>query len=353
VSPGIGSAGLAAGVNPGAVRRLDRAVGADRLHHSLLFYGPPGSGREATAHWLAARLLCEAAAPPCGECRHCGKIAREVHPDVVFLRPASKSRKILIDQVRTLHKETAFRPFEASGRLFGVMEADRMTDEAANAFLKTLEEPPPDLVIVLTAPSPESMLPTVRSRCQAIHFPLLPEKEAARTLAGSAKDLSEEDALVVLRLLGGDPVAAAEQAPDEVVEDRDALLDLLEGFAAGGADEDRLLSFVEARHSAPRRNDEGRALEPDRLRRTLTLLRGLGRDALRSASGIEGSPANADRAQRVEALAARLGPRGAARLLAAAEEARRALDQGANRRLAAEDLLLEVRDLLLSDPSIG
>jgi DNA polymerase-3 subunit delta' len=339
---------LAVGANPHAQALLGSAIDAGRFHRSLLFHGPLGSGRTATARWLAARLQCEKAGRgdvPCGRCVPCGKVERGVHPDVHTAAP--EGNEIKVDAIRDLCRAASFRPYEGRHTVLIVPRAERLNVHAADAMLKTLEEPPPSLVWVLAAPSPESVQPTIASRCQAIRFPPLPPEELAGYLRRERDGLSEEEAALLVRLTRGDVERALVEDPAVLGKERDAALKLLAGIARGEAGERAFVEFVDARHRAPKKDEDGRPTSPDRLRGALELLLGIFREALAAATGSEARPElPAGEGKAVDDLAGRLGPEGAARGVLRVERALRALDAHANRRLLGETLLLDLQEIL-------
>ena len=142
------------------------------LAHAYLLLGPSGEAK-ALALSIAKLLLCESPdlkgdiPRPCGSCRGCTKFEHQVHPDLEVLEP--RGAMIKIDQIRDLQKTLAFAPLEALRRICLIFEAQKINPSAANAFLKTLEEPPMGTHLILTAPSVEVLLPTIVSRCQVIH----------------------------------------------------------------------------------------------------------------------------------------------------------------------------------------
>jgi hypothetical protein len=156
---------------------LNRLVGArdrDRLPHATLLVGPPGLGRELAAVEAAVLMVCEGAREPWGESSCATRVRRGLHPDVVAVLPGGPRGSIKIKSVRTRVVEVvAGRPFEGRCRvwIFDGVEAGRLGNEAANAFLKTLEEPPEHARFVLLAANPEAVLPTIRSRCQQLLLP--------------------------------------------------------------------------------------------------------------------------------------------------------------------------------------
>lgn len=158
---------------------LQRSLERGRLGHAYLFHGPDLGELEAVARTLAKTLNCER--PPrrgrdgraldcCDACLNCRKIDGETHPDVRWVRPESKMRVILIDQMRDLMQTVYLKPTQGAFKVFVIAGADRLNVQAANCFLKTLEEPPADSIIVLLSTAPEKLLETILSRCLRLHF---------------------------------------------------------------------------------------------------------------------------------------------------------------------------------------
>jgi DNA polymerase-3 subunit delta' len=291
-------------------------------------------------------------AAPCGACVACGKVARGVHPDVHVAAPGEGSREIKVDETRALAHAAAYRPFEGRWTVLLVPGAERMNEHAADAILKMLEEPPSRAFWVLTAPSPEALLPTIRSRCQALRFPPLPPGELAAYVMREREGLTEEEARLLVRLTRGDVARALLEDPAVLRQEGEAALHLLAGLATGEAGESACVAFVDSRQKAPKRDEEGSPAGPDRLRGAFDLLLGILHDALTVASGAAAAALVSGGDGPVAALARALGPEGAARAIQRVEAAVRALDAQANRRLAAETLLLDLQDLL-RPPSAG
>jgi DNA polymerase-3 subunit delta' len=149
-----------------AVAMLKEAVAADRVTHAWLFTGPPGIGKLHTARVFAAALNCPAAGD--GTCDTCRRILRGVHPDVHLVVPEGDN--LLVEDVRAVREEASLTHHEAPTAVFILDEADRLTEAAANALLKVLEEPPPEVVFVLVARSAEALVGTVPSRARTIAF---------------------------------------------------------------------------------------------------------------------------------------------------------------------------------------
>ena len=160
------------------VTLLQRSLGSGRLAHAYLFSGDKLEEMEALACTLAKTLNCQnprrAPAGPaidsCDQCLICRRIEACNHPDVQWLRPESKLRNITIDQTRDLIQTIGLKPTEAEYKVAVIVAADRMNVQAANAFLKTLEEPPARSVIILLTTAPDRVLETIVSRCLRLHF---------------------------------------------------------------------------------------------------------------------------------------------------------------------------------------
>lgn len=191
---------------------LERAIAADRMHHAYLFVGPEGVGKFQTALALAAALNClrrndSEFASGCGECASCRKIASQQHPDVHVVSPDGQTIKI--DQVRSVQKSASTRPYEGRYQIIIIDQAHRMGDEAANAILKTLEEPPLSMRFALISDQPNKLLDTIRSRCQLLRFGNLETHEVAELLRAASDTIDpkppDEFLPVAARFAEGSP----------------------------------------------------------------------------------------------------------------------------------------------------
>jgi len=163
-----------------AVELLQKATASGQLSHAYLLSGPPQVGKTTLARACAQALLCPDGDPPCGTCAACQRIQRGTHPDVHIIVPRTAS--LLIDQVRELQHQAALSPVEAARKVFIVRQIETATAEAANALLKTLEEPPSHVVLFVTLTDGGQTLPTVASRCQQIALRPLPVPQIAEAL---------------------------------------------------------------------------------------------------------------------------------------------------------------------------
>jgi DNA polymerase-3 subunit delta' len=193
---------------------LTRSLASGKLPHAYQFDGPAGVGKKATALALAAALNCERTpgAAHC-ECLPCSKLASGLHPDLLRLAPEGVGGFIKIEQVRELLATLAFPPHEGRARLVLVEDAEKMNPAAANAFLKTLEEPPARTHIVLTTTAPDRLLVTIRSRCQRVRFAPLPAEAVAAIL--QANGVAAADAVAAAALAGGSVERASNLADGE------------------------------------------------------------------------------------------------------------------------------------------
>lgn len=249
-----------------ALRAVRRAITARAVAHAILLAGPAGSGKTTLALDLAAALLCTAAdvaARPCRECRGCRMVEHGNHPDLHRLAPSGAGLAIGIGGrdrgpgVRGLIDELALLPVEAGARVAIVEAAERMTEDAQSAFLKTLEEPPLGVTIILCADEPDRLLPTIRSRCARIRLGPVSTRTIEAILA--EHDLADAPTAARLaRLATGRPgVALAFARAPEAVTIRAEIARRLLDLAAVG----RSARLTTIRELLARAGDLVRALE--------------------------------------------------------------------------------------------
>ena len=187
---------------------LRRAQDSDRVAHAWLFAGPDGVGKQRVAQAFAQRLNCTARATEddaCGACRPWRQIAAGNHPDYVVVQPDGQFIKIA--QVREVTKSLRFPPLDAKVRIIRIDEADRLHEAAANALLKTLEEPAARNIFLLLTSQPNTVLATIRSRCQLVRFTALPREVVAQWLERE-KGLDSTTADEIAGLSGGSMTVA-------------------------------------------------------------------------------------------------------------------------------------------------
>jgi DNA polymerase-3 subunit delta' len=183
---------------------------AGRLAHALFIHEAPGAGGDVLASWVAELVLCTAAQPPCHRCPGCRRAAADAHPDLIRLQPLEDSRQIRIEQVRELAASLALTSYHGGYKVAIVSPADALNRAAANALLKTLEEPTPRTLLVLVASQPSKLPATLLSRCQRIPIPA-PARAAAVTWLQELR--GPGDWAAALATLGDAALYAAEADP--------------------------------------------------------------------------------------------------------------------------------------------
>jgi DNA polymerase-3 subunit delta' len=306
------------------------------LAHAYLFSAPEHSGKTALALKLAQALNCTGDSPPCGGCEPCRRIAAGIHADVQVIGVATseegKSKvELSIEQVRAINHAASLPPFEGRCRVFILEEAERMSIGAANALLKTLEEPPPKVVFVLTT-ARENLLPeTVRSRCLKLRLSAAPRREISRFLEEELGFTAERAGLLA-RLSQGRAGWAIVAAGDEaVLSERRENLDRFVEALESGYDMRFDLAAKLAQRFGKTRAEVYRLLE-----QWLSFCR----DVLLVKLDIKDEVVNTDYEASLEALSARLGTADVRSLIGSLVGARQHLEQNASARLALEVLML-------------
>ena len=190
---------------------LRSCVSSDRVSHAYLFCGPAGSDKTQAAYAFARAILCEG--DPCADCEGCTSqacrhIVRKAHPDVHYLAPEG-AQGYVVDQIRDVMADTLLAPIQAKRKVYIIDRVDLLGTAAANAFLKTLEEPPSDVVLILLGRTRESVLPTIVSRCQVVPFRHIPASEAAGILVQNT-GCTLPEASIAIEACGGSITKAAD-----------------------------------------------------------------------------------------------------------------------------------------------
>lgn len=205
----------------------------DRLSHAILIEGGPGRGGDWLAHWIAALTHCQRASAPCLQCPDCLRVFSDQQPDVHRISPEEESREIRIDQIREVAAELSLTRHGVGRKVAIVTPADRLNRHAANALLKTLEEPTPGTLLILVATYPSRLTATIRSRCVRVRIPRPATNVALQWLAAHRPGV---DWRATLAICGGEPFAALDTDPELVETVLRTTRELLGGASDGRFD---------------------------------------------------------------------------------------------------------------------
>ena len=352
------------------VREFLRAtVISGRVSHAYLFCGPAGSNKMLAALAFAQGILCPKGPKGprggnCGACDTCGRIMRKKHPDVRMFEPEGAAG-YLVEQVRGIVADTALAPIQADRKVYILDRVDLLGVQAANAFLKTLEEPPADVVLILLARTRESVLPTIVSRSQVVPFRTIPVSEAAGIVVQNS-GASPEQARVALQACDGSITRAVEfLKSNERLEFRARVLEVLAclrraddwdviGFAADLVVRVKLpLDTVRAEQEAELAENADflaksaiRQIEARNKRQLTGITRSWLRDVMAQAAGAPEQVVNADVKPSIEEAAARTDAARAAAAIAAVRRCDVAISYNVSPETCIDAMLLEVRDIL-------
>ncbi|MFC1730246.1 DNA polymerase III subunit delta' [candidate division KSB1 bacterium] len=242
-------------INQNSIKHyFSRAFASGKPHHAYLFFGPDGTGKAMAAVELARVKTCmDPEQKPCGTCASCVKFKKFKHPDIMLVFPVpgslksdeiqeqrelisedpyllpefEKNASIHIGTVREIKNRLRLQSYQAHGRVVIILGADRLTLEAANALLKLLEEPQPDITFILTTSFPDSVLATIKSRCQQLFFSYLSDKTIADALV-ERDGISENDARFIASLSGGSYTRARMFLHEDFVTKREICTQIIE-----------------------------------------------------------------------------------------------------------------------------
>ena len=318
-----------------AVNVLAHHLISNQVRHAYLVIGPDGIGKKTLVAGFSKSLLCSSPPSPgkfCGTCRACLRIENTTHPDVHIVLPEEGKSGLVVDDIRRLQRSVSLTPVESSRRIAILPEFDRATDQAANALLKTLEEPPGKVVMLLTARDSESLLPTIVSRCEILRLRSVPL--AALESALHEEGYSAVEAGTLAGIAAGLPEKARDLGRDEEAlsmrkEHIDDLIHLLSAHES-----DRLL-YVE-----PMARSGSLAERRERLIYLLETWLRFWRDILLVSADATAPIGNPDREEDIQRLAKQITIGEASRALRSVYDTITSIQQHANIGLAIENLVI-------------
>lgn len=363
------------------VRAFLRAtVSENRVSHAYLFTGQAGSNKTIAAYALAQAVVCPRHG--CGECDDCKRAKRRRHPDIHYVQPAG-ANGYLVEQIRDIVADSALAPIRAQRKVYIIDRADRLGVHAANAFLKTLEEPADDVVMILLGRTRDSVLPTIVSRCQVVPFRQIPAKEAVGILVQHT-GVSPERAAAAVQACGGSISRASEFVrSSERMAHRKRLLEIM-GLLETADDLDvidyarELTKAANAPLDAARKEQERelkdnsdflatsalRRLEQRNknalnmkaaqyLRQTTAIIRSWLRDVLMVVSGAPQLIINVDASASIQSAAAKTDAARVSRALRAVDQTDEAFTYNVSPETCLDVLLFDMREALYGSCSIS
>ncbi len=317
-----------------AVDLLAEHVRSGRPRHAYLITGPSGVGRRTLGVRLAQALACTqppAPGQPCLECSACRRLERLQHPDLSVIEAESVGGTLKVEQIRELQHSLALAPYEARYRIALLKRFEEAHDSAQNALLKTLEEPAPQVILILTAESAESVLPTIVSRCEVLR--LRPTGVELLRQQLEQRGVAPEPAGLIAHLSGGCPGLALKFHEDkELLDQRNAWVDDI--WRLTGAS--RLERFA---YPPLKPNSD---IEKETLLEILTVWLSFWHDVLLCASGSQAPLTNLGWNVEIHTLARQVTPQGAYGVIQSLEKSIQRLKRNINTRLTFEVFLLDL-----------
>ena len=317
--------------NEWAAEMLRQQITHGTTRHAYLFAGPSGVGRRTLALQLAQALNCTQPIQPgvpCGQCRDCKQIEAMRHPDLTIIQADSEGGTLKVDQIREARRMLTLKPYQSKYRVTIFLRFQEANDNAANALLKILEEAPSYAILILTADTPEQLLPTIVSRCEVLRLhPLkLEQVESFLKEHGAEKD----KARLIAHISGGRLGYAMRLMQDSsALSFREEKLNEMQSLIATS----RVEKFSYA---------EKLAKDKDTMRNVLLLWLSYWRDVLLRVGKSSAPIANMDRAQEIESIAEHISLSEARGVISSLEDSLSQLEANVNTRLLAEVLLLDL-----------
>jgi DNA polymerase-3 subunit delta' len=314
---------------------LRRTLAAQQVRHAYLFTGPPHIGKSLLAQRLAQALLCTGGPDPhvspqepCNHCLSCRKVLHGNHPDIHVIAKAIDKQFIVIEQVRALQSDASRRTLEGRRNIFIIENAHEMNVQAANCILKTLEEPEPDVVILLTVPDAGLLIPTILSRVQLLSMQLLKTQQIKDALV-QQWEVDPAEAALIASLSAGRLGWAVEASEDEdLLDERKTQL---EGLAKLPTQ-----TKVQRFDYVKRLGTDG-----EKVRHMLELWLLWWRDMVLAANNCLDLTVNADMRDLLKTQAAKVSTLEAERMVRAILQTQESIEQNVNARVALEVLMLD------------
>ncbi|MBN2116673.1 MAG: DNA polymerase III subunit [Anaerolineales bacterium] len=314
-----------------AVEMLKKHVVNAATRHAYLFAGAPGLGRRTLALRFAQALNCQTpveAGVPCGECRDCRQIAAMQHADLTVIQADSEGGTLKVDQVREARRVLTLKPYQAEHRVALFLRFQEANDNAANALLKTLEEAPSYAVLILTADTPEQLLPTIVSRCEVLRLRPSEIEKVKRELENRRVESSH--AKLIAHISGGRFGYALRLVEDSsLLEKREARLNDLQNLISAS----RVEKFAYA---------DKLAGDKESMRQAILIWLSYWRDVMLRSAQAETPLINVDRNLEIEDLAGRLDLSAARTVVSRFEDSLEKMEKNVNSKLLAEVLLLDL-----------